>query len=138
MIGTIRKHQTWLWAVIITVTIISFVYYFGPSSKMSDVRSGTYHLGSINGEPIGKEEYLNAQREAALHYFFMSGRWPDDDAKKRGYDLDNETYKWLLLVQKEQQLGIHPSSEAVTQVANEFLRQVSGGGPVSPAAFEQQ
>src|SRR5215471_15191587 len=139
MIGTIRKHQTWLWAVIITVTIISFVWYFGPSSKMSDVQTGTYRLGSINGEPIGKEQFLNAQRETALHYFFMSGgRWPDEDAKRRGYDLEAETYRWLLLLQKEDQFGIHPSSDSVTTFATEMLRQLSGGGPVSPAAFEQQ
>src|SRR6266481_3834019 len=117
MIGTIRRHQTWLWAVIITATIISFVIYFSPYSKMSDARSGNFQFGSINGEPIGKEQFFNARTETALYYFFMSGgHWPDDDSKKRGFDLDAETYKWLLLLQKQEQLGIHPSSEAVALV----------------------
>src|SRR6266851_3157475 len=57
MIGTIRKHQTWLWAVIITLTIISFVWYFGPSSKMSDARRGPANYGSINGERINQADF---------------------------------------------------------------------------------
>ena len=52
MFGTIRKHQTWLWAVIITVIIFSFVIYFSPYSKMNDSRRGPVNLGSINGERI--------------------------------------------------------------------------------------
>src|SRR2546422_11776323 len=100
MIGTIRKHQTWLWAVIITVTIITFVWYFGPSSKMSDARSVKVNLGSINGERISQENFLEAQREIHLRYFFMSGGrgWPNEESKRMGFDPEAETYKWLLLI----------------------------------------
>jgi hypothetical protein len=73
MFGTIRKHQTWLWAVIITLTIISFVIYFGPQSRVSGGRGGTFNLGTINGERITPEEFTEAQREVYLRYFFMSG-----------------------------------------------------------------
>ena len=60
MFGTIRKHQTWLWAVIITVIIISFVIFFSPYSKMNDTPPGPANLGSINGESISQEEYVKA------------------------------------------------------------------------------
>src|SRR2546428_807221 len=139
MIGTIRKHQQWLWAVIITFTIISFGWYFAPGSKMSGASSGPRTVASINGEAIGKEKFINAFHEIELLYFFMSrGGWPSEDSKKMGFDPDAETYKWLLLLQKEEQLGIHPSSDAVAQLAADMLRQFSSGGAVSSAAFEQQ
>src|SRR5690349_13453000 len=136
MFGTIRKHQQWLWAVIITLTVISFVIYFSPYSKMNNARRGPVRLGSINGETIGEQDYAHAWREINLRYFFLTGGrgWPGDDSKRMGFDPDTETYKWLLLIQKQDQLGIHPSVEAVAQLATELLRQLSGGGTVSSAA----
>src|SRR4051794_20955691 len=115
MFGTIRKHQQWLWAVIITLTVISFVIYFSPYSKMNNNQRAAMRLGSINGENIGEQEYQNAWREVNLRYFFRSGSWPTDEAKKSGFDTDAETYKWLLLIQKEDELGIHPGADAVSQ-----------------------
>ncbi len=81
MFGTIRKHQTWLWAIIITFTIISFVVFFSPYSKLNPGQ-GQVRLGSINGKAITEEALIQAQREAMLQYFFMSGgRWPDSDSR---------------------------------------------------------
>ncbi|HOW80643.1 MAG TPA: SurA N-terminal domain-containing protein, partial [Verrucomicrobiota bacterium] len=80
MFGTIRKHQNWLWAIIITLTIISFVVFFSPYSKMHDATTGSY--GSIGGKKVTQEDYLKAQREVYLRYFFMTGRWPDQDAQR--------------------------------------------------------
>ena len=75
MFGTIRKHQTWLWIVIITVIIISFVVYFSPYSNLNrGVRVADF--GSINGEKINKSEFAQAQREVFLRYFMMTGKWP--------------------------------------------------------------
>src|SRR6266446_4095535 len=55
MFGTIRRHQTWLWAVIITITIISFVIFFGPQSRFnSSGRETSVYYGSINGQPVDK------------------------------------------------------------------------------------
>jgi hypothetical protein len=139
MFGTIRKHQQWLWAVIITLTVISFVIYFSPYSKMNSGNRAPMRFGSINGEEIGEQNFFNARREIDLRYFFMSrGSWPGDDSKRMGFDADVETYKWLLLIQKQDALAIHPSPEAVSQFATELLRQISGGNQVSSAAFEQQ
>src|SRR3954454_4775778 len=105
MFGTIRKHQNWLWAIIITLTIISFVYFFSPVTKMNN-DGGTANYGSINGDRIGREEFTDARKEVELRYFFMTGNWPSEEAKKTAnFDPERETYQWLLLVQKEQQLG---------------------------------
>ena len=40
MIGTIRKHSSWLWFIIIAAVIVSFVFYFSPSSRMGNGDSG--------------------------------------------------------------------------------------------------
>ena len=86
MFGTIRRHQTWLWVVISTLTIISFVYYFGPQSKVSQGRGGAANLGTINGERITPEEYDQTRREVYLRYFFMSGTFPNEESRKMGFD----------------------------------------------------
>ena len=87
MFGTIRKHQTWLWAIIITLTIISFVYFFSPYQKMSNAGRGPANYGSVNGERVSEEDFANTRREVDLRYFFMSGgNWPDENAKNMGFD----------------------------------------------------
>src|SRR6266404_5606996 len=107
MFGTIRRHQTWLWAVIITLTIISFVVFFSPYSKFNSTRGGTANLGSINGERVTPEEFGETEREVYLRYFFMSGAFPGEEARKAGFDPMRETYYRLLLIRKQNELGIH-------------------------------
>jgi len=135
MFGTIRKHQTWLWAVIITLTIISFVIFFSPYSKLNDSRRGPVNLGSINGERVSEEEYIHARNEVYLRTFFMSGNWPDEEAKKQGGQIERETYQWLLLVQKQQQLGIHISTDVIAQAARAMVSQFQKSGITSPDMF---
>ncbi len=134
MFGTIRKHQTWLWVVIIVVIIISFVVYFSPYSKINESR-GPLQLGSINGEPVSEDVYTRAQREMYLQYFLRSGRWPDEDARQRGFDLERETYQWLLLTQKVRSMGIDPSPEAIETQARQLLRPFEQMGVKSPVTF---
>ena len=135
MIGTIRKHQTWLWAIIITLTIISFVVFFSPYSKMNDTRRRPANYGAINGERVSEDEFFSAWREVQLRYFFMNSRWPDDTDRN---DLQGETYKWLLLLRKENQLGIHSSSGMVAQTAKGMLSQLQRAGVASPEVFQKQ
>src|SRR5512140_1497501 len=105
MFGTFRKHQTWLWAIIIVVIVISFVIYFSPYQRMTGAQRGTVNLGSINGERISEEDYVKARREGFLRTFFTTGNWPDEDAKKQGAEVERDTYQWLLLIQNQQQLA---------------------------------
>jgi hypothetical protein len=139
MIGTIRKHQTWLWAIIITLTIISFVIFFSPYSKLNDSRRGPVNLGSINGERISEEQYVNARNEVFLRSFCLSGNWPDEEARKQGGELERDTYQWLLLIQKQDQLGIHISTDVAAQGAKAMLAQLQRAGIIpSPDAFVGQ
>jgi SurA N-terminal domain len=136
MFGTIRKHQTWLWTVIATVTIVSFVVFFNPNNRGTGSSRGPANFGSINGERISEEDFYNARKEVDLQYFFMSGgNWLRDeaDAKKAGFDLEQRTYARLLLIQKENQLGIHVGSEMAGQFATDMLRQYG-----QPSAFVEK
>ena len=135
MFGTIRKHQTWLWAVIITVIIISFVIFFSPYSKMNDNRQVAANWGSINGEKVTQEEYVKAYKEICLRAFFMTGNWPDDEARKQGGDVERDSFQWLLLKQKQKELGIHISTDAVAQGARAMISQFQRSGITSPEMF---
>ncbi len=135
MFGTIRKHQTWLWAIIITFTIISFVFLFSPYSKMDRGRTNV-RLGSIGGQNISEQQYVYAQRDVTLQYFFMNGgRWPDADSKQSGFDPERETYQWLMLLRKAEDLGIHPNPEVVARVARDMISGFQRAGVSSPQAF---
>lgn len=139
MFGTIRKHQTWLWAIIITLTIISFVIFFSPYSKLNDSRQVAANFGSINGERISQDDYVKAYREVCLRTFIMTGQWPDDDAKKQGGEVERETYQWLLLIQKQSQLGVHVSTDILAQSAKSMIAQLERAKVIpSSEAFLQQ
>lgn len=135
MFGTIRKHQTWLWAIIITITVICFTIFFSPANRGNGGGGGNANYGSINGERITDEDFHNARKEVDLQYFFMSGgNWYNEtDAKRAGFDLEQRIYVRLLLIQKQKQLGIHVSSETAGHFATETLRQFG-----SPSAFVEK
>lgn len=137
MFGTIRKHQTWLWAIIVTVTIISFVFFFSPSGK-SGGRSGPVNYGKIDGRPITEEEFLNAYQEANLHFFMNYRTWPNADAKRVGYDPDRETYQRLFFIAKLKENNITVDSASVARMANTILASIGRGNPVPFSAFVEQ
>jgi len=118
MIGTIRKHSTWLWMIIIVVVIISFVFW-GSQSSRTDGRRVRTNLGTIDGETVTQESFGKAQREVYLRYYLHTGEWPDTDAKRTGFDPERETYYRLFLIHKQDQLGIHVSktSESAAEIA---------------------
>jgi hypothetical protein len=139
MFGTFRKHQTWLWAVIITVIIFSFVIYFSPYSRMNDSRRGPANLGSINGERISEQQYVNARNEVFLRTYFTTGRWPDEEARKQSGQVEREIYQWLLMIQKQQRMSIHVSDAAAAQVARGMLGSLQRAGIIpSPEVFLAQ
>ena len=134
MFGTIRKHQTWLWAIIITLTIISFVIFFSPNAKINSAR-GNIDYGRVNGDPVTRAEFEQAQREVELRWFFMSGRWPAED-RSQGYDPIRETYQWLFLAQKVDELGINVSPETAGQFAQQMVRALDRNA--TPTMFVKQ
>jgi hypothetical protein len=138
MFGTIRKHQTWLWTVIIALTVLSFVVYFSPTSQMGGGDdTGTVNLGSVNGQKVSREAYLNALREVNFRYFLNRGAWPDRDpgAKQANFNAEREVYYRLLLLQKAQELGIAVSAATAAELAANILRQ---SGLDSLQLFEQR
>lgn len=135
MFGTIRKHQKWLWAVIITLTIVSFVIYFGPQSRVnSNVRAANH--GSIDGRKITDQDFLDAWREIHLHHFVTRGVWPEEDKRDRSnFEPERETYEWLLIVQKQRELGIHVGDEAAQQMARQIIQAFQRSGVSTAQAF---
>ncbi|HEV2392466.1 MAG TPA: SurA N-terminal domain-containing protein [Verrucomicrobiae bacterium] len=134
MFGTIRKHQTWLWAVIITITVISFVIFFSPYSKMNGTTRSAGNLGSINGQAISEQDFRQAQAEVALHYFLRTHHWPGED-RRSGFDEEAETYKWLVLVNNQEKMGIHVGEDAAADMARQLMRPFESLGITSPMDF---
>jgi hypothetical protein len=135
MIGTIRKHSKWLWLVIATLTIISFIYWGAGPSRIGDDRGGRVSgdYGSIYGHKITEQAFFEARNNFFLLYWFRSGgEWPDRNPNFTEAVLQKEIYIRLMLIQKAADLGIHVSDEAVVSAANELLRSVGRNGQAIP------
>src|SRR5579859_2116680 len=140
MFGTIRRHQNWLWAVIITVIIVSFVIYFSPYSKMNSGSRPMGNYGSINGQKVTQPQFADANREVELHFFLVvsPGHWLKEDKRRSDDDIRAEVYRWLLLSQKQEQLGIHVGDETTAEMARQMMRPFERMGISSPSVFIQR
>lgn len=126
-----------MWIIIIVVVIISFVFW-GSQSSSTDGRRVRTDLGTLDGETVTQESFSKAQREVYLRYYLNTGEWPDTDGKRTGFDPERETYYRLLLIHKQEQLGIHVSSESVARIANSILRSLNKGNPLPLDVFAKQ
>lgn len=118
MIGTIRRHSAWLWWVVATLTIISFIWWgASPGTRNGGGRNAGY--GSLYGKPVTRDEFNDAQREFDIYWWRRNGDFPTAAANRT--DLDEGTYERLILKAKAKELGIHVSEEQVAAAANEFL-----------------
>ena len=122
MFGTIRRHQSWLWPCLAVVVIVTMLGYFNPASRsnggiFSAFKPKTSVFGVVNGQPITQEQYVNATRELALSLLLRGHRAPDMDSTEAKYQI----YQQLVLVAKEEQLGIHPTAEAAAEYARNML-----------------
>ena len=122
MFASIRRHQKWLWFLIIAVVILSFVVFFSPTARYDrGARGGDTDLGTIDGKPIARDQFIATYRESLLSYLFRYGEWPTKDAMSRqmDYDADAETRNRLLLLQRVHDLGIHVADDAAANwIAN--------------------
>jgi len=127
MFANIRRHQKWLWYVISAAVIISFTWYLNPSNR-GQGRGGMFqnHVGSINGRPITRTEYLDARKDAMLQYFFMYGSWfgTDEFSRQNEGFLDRAIHQQLFLDDKARELGIHVTAENVA----DWIRENFGRG----------
>jgi hypothetical protein len=125
MIGTIRRHQQWLWVVIIVATIISFTTYLSPNRRQFGEGSGGYRadFGSINGEPVTRDEFFAAEREGRLFYRLRNGDWPDSEDQKK--QVERFASQSLLLDAEMKELKIN----VTTAAAARFTKIIMGVPP---------
>ena len=129
MIGTIRKHSKWLWVVIITATIISFVFWGAGSSRVGPGGGRVANdLGSINGKVVTPTALAEAANEFRLFYLFHYGVFPDRKSNVTDADVEREAYLRLLLTQKAEDLGIHVNDDEVAAMAGQMLRSLGRNG----------
>ena len=76
MIGTIRKHSKWLWLIIITATIISFVFWGAGPSRMDNGNGGRAagDYGSIYGKKITADAYRERPNRV-FSFLLVSLQW---------------------------------------------------------------
>jgi hypothetical protein len=125
MIGTIRRHQKWLWGVIIAATILTFVVYLSPSAQYgggsgAPPSSAVPNLGSINGEPITLTQLQSAANEAELFYYFRTGAWPTSDEQRK--QLEPLARQFLMLQSLMNEYKINPTTDAAARFAKQIFR----------------
>src|SRR5438093_13520611 len=131
MFASIRRHQKWLWLVIIIFVIISFVVYLDPSYSGRHGRrrsGGAGSFGSVNGRDLTAEEIIQAKREARLRFFLNYGRWPEhDETTRQFYDEDRELAQRLFLFEKIRELDVRVGDAAVADwIAHNFRDRERG------------
>ncbi|MDE3067200.1 MAG: peptidyl-prolyl cis-trans isomerase [Verrucomicrobiota bacterium] len=137
MIGTIRKHSKWLWAIVIVATVISFLYW-GSSTSRNGGGEASGDLGSVYGQKITPDEWRNSRAEVELDYFFKTGEWPEKNPKVTQKQLRQDIYFRLLLNHKADDLDIEVDPKTAGEAGRTFLRlpwlaRVLGvGGPMVP------
>ena len=116
MFATIRKHQTWLWGLIIAATIVSFVIFFTPGATHSGGGRIQSQFGTMNGHAITAKMYLAAYNEAQIQQFLRSGSWPDrGDARRTSQQLDLQARHRLVLIDRMNKLGVRVSDAMVAR-----------------------
>jgi hypothetical protein len=125
MFANIRRHSKWLWYVISAAVIISFTWYLNPSNRQQG-RGGLFqqNVGSINGHPITRTEYIDAQKDAQLKYLFSYGTWYGSDEFSRQNEgvLDRMLRERLFLNEKAREYNIHVTPGNIA----EWIRETIG------------
>jgi len=138
MFGTIRKHQSWLWFIIIGVMVLSMVMWQNQLGKQGNGPGGSGNFGSIDNKVITAAEFQGAQNETALMYYLGKGEWPDNLPASAAFNLERETYQRLFLLRKLDELNIHADNDSVAQAAGNLLRQFGKGQTFPLDAFVAQ
>ncbi len=128
MFGTIRKHQQWLWIVIIAGVIISFVAFFTPNQPALSGLTGGGEFGTLNGKPLTREMLINFGRQAQLAGRLRFGDGADgQQARQMGFDVNQQRLELMLVDAKLKEFGITASDEAVANWIRDNLKDPKTG-----------
>ena len=121
MIGSIRKHSNWLWAIIVTAVIASFVIWSDARPGRSSFDFAGADFGKLYGRPITRDQLLKARTAAAVDDALRGGR--------RGASADNEraVAELMVLQAKVKELGIQVSDEAVGRYLRDNFKDPATG-----------
>lgn len=126
MTGALRKNQKVLWMLISAAVIISFVIYFSPNQPSLNGDDGA-DFGLMDGRPLKRDAVRAANRLAALGGRLRFGEnYDSPQAKQMGFDLEQETFRTILLQARVREYGIHVSDEAVATWIRQNLRDERG------------
>ena len=124
MFGTIRRHQGWLWGLIIAVMCVSLIYWTDQRSAKGLGRNRSAKEVLINGKVVTPKMLAGAIREVRLLYFLNFRKWPEQDRERTqqiGFDEENEGYLRLFRVGKADEAGIQVSDVSVAALAHRLL-----------------
>jgi hypothetical protein len=129
MFGAFRKHHKWIWVVLLIFVIPSFVIYFAPDVGTGSGGRDAINLGTIDGRPITRDEYLRARREVALFFRLFRDTWPDTAQSEEA--MDNETIQRVLMLRRLKGFQVEIADDALVQhirrtFAPTIRRSISG------------
>lgn len=139
MFGTIRKHQTWLWAIIIGIMVLGLIQWqnsLGKSGPGGCSNAGNF--GVIDGRPITEMEMRHGQIDAGLSYFLTTGEWPEIGRQRQGWNQTVEEYKQVFYVRKLEEYNIQSDPGAVARFAGLVITKLSNGEGLSPEMFVER
>ncbi len=123
MIGTIRKHQTWLWFVIIIIISVTMIFFFSSDVSLTSRRGRvSADWGSINGTPITDVEYLDSLNEIKIRYLLNTGKPPPTDENTKS-SLERETISRVFLIHKLREMDVQASEKAVALLITQQIRE---------------
>jgi hypothetical protein len=126
MIGTLRRHQSWVWIAAIPIIIVSFVVFYSPAGRS---RSGgpKTDRGMISDRPITEQEFRDSWRELEILYFFRNRKWPETaDFKKVGIDPEREAYNRILIHELMRKNHVEIPPEAIAAWIKTVFRAGEG------------
>jgi len=121
MFGTIRKHQTWLWLLIIVAVSAGMLMLFTNTDVWGNrVVTAKGEFGSISGKPIDQTEFYEAYRETRLQEFMRSGKWPGNEENVSRM-LERQAANRVYIIHKLREMNIVASDKAVGLMSQEHL-----------------
>jgi hypothetical protein len=134
MFGTIRKHQSWLWFIIIAVMILGMIVW---TNNSGNTRRATGNFGSINNKPITPTEMQQAENDVSLMYLVQTHphRWPDSAGPQ--FDMARQSYQRLYLQRRLDEYNIHADPAAAARLGNLILANWDEGQSISMDNFLQ-